>query len=605
MKKKYLFSLIATLTVLASCTTTPSTSVSSSSKSNNSQNTSTSSTISNSSSSSSSLSSSSLSSSSSSSSSSNSSSSTIKPEEKVVQLLSEINLDNIVSYNFIDRSYSYNSYNNSKYIVTGNVSTGLVNYEATHKFKLYNNDVIVDNISVDSLDGVEKTEAVLNTKAKGQIYLKNNYIYDYFICNSMKEQSFVECYETDYYRNLNTYFNYLGIITDIKTAFSDPNSYFPTESGYETPIIEYNIENGIEHYSLTSKFPGTDDYKPLIINFEVDYNTSTNTFTKIKSQNRSMIGSLDTDFEIGTSSITSYTITNIQFGEKDIFNDSLYTFDDIQNKNNIHNAPKYIVDISNLNDGLIDENTAFEIVKNIYAYSNNIRQTNYSMKYHNAFDFATTDRTEFGDAIFEGKIISYANGILDNNGTIQLMDSSDQPIGDKSDFRIFTKAESYGILRGGKFSKYITSAFAFMAKSYITNTREYLDANPLYWNEIASIYNNFETYGLGQTIVNNSKINVSVSGTKSGSSLEIKAQLHSVSSYGTNTENIDAFTFYIEDNKLMSLLFQTTGNTSSGKYTDTYEAKFVHGSKKNFSGDEMNILDEIESQISMDDFNII
>lgn len=600
MKKKYLFSLIATLTVLASCTTTPSTSVSSSSKSNNSQNTSTSSTISNSSSSSSSLSSSS-----SSSSSSNSSSSTIKPEEKVVQLLSEINLDNIVSYNFIDRSYSYNSYNNSKYIVTGNVSTGLVNYKATHKFKLYNNDVIVDNISVDSLDGVEKTEAVLNTKAKGQIYLKNNYIYDYFICNSMKEQSFVECYETDYYRNLNTYFNYLGIITDIKTAFSDPNSYFPTESGYETPIIEYNIENGIEHYSLTSKFPGTDDYKPVIINFEVDYNTSTNTFTKIKSQNRSMIGSLDTDFEIGTSSITSYTITNIQFGEKDIFNDSLYTFDDIQNKNNIHNAPKYIVDISNLNDGLIDENTAFEIVKNIYAYSNNIRQTNYSMKYHNAFDFATTDRTEFGDAIFEGKIISYANGILDNNGTIQLMDSSDQPIGDKSDFRIFTKAESYGILRGGKFSKYITSAFAFMAKSYITNTREYLDANPLYWNEIASIYNNFETYGLGQTIVNNSKINVSVSGTKSGSSLEIKAQLHSVSSYGTNTENIDTFTFYIEDNKLMSLLFQTTGNTSSGKYTDTYEAKFVHGSKKNFSGDEMNILDEIESQISMDDFNII
>ena len=112
MKKKYLFSLIATLTVLASCTTTPSTSVSSSSKSNNSQNTSTSSTISNSSSSSSSLSSSS-----SSSSSSNSSSSTIKPEEKVVQLLSEINLDNIVSYNFIDRSYSYNSYNNSKYIL--------------------------------------------------------------------------------------------------------------------------------------------------------------------------------------------------------------------------------------------------------------------------------------------------------------------------------------------------------------------------------------------------------------------------------------------------------------------------------------------------------
>ena len=74
------------------------------------------------------------------------------------------------------------------------------------------------------------------------------------------------------------------------------------------------------------------------------------------------------------------------------------------------------------------------IIRNIYAYSNDVRQTNYSMLYHGAFDFANTDRTEFGNALFEGKMIAYSNGILDNNGTIQLVDSDDSPKGEKSPF---------------------------------------------------------------------------------------------------------------------------------------------------------------------------
>lgn len=88
------------------------------------------------------------------------------------------------------------------------------------------------------------------------------------------------------------------------------------------------------------------------------------------------------------------------------------------------------------------------------------------MIYHDAFDFATTDRTTFGDAKFEGKIIAYNNGITDNNGTIQLVDTENQPTGTPAPYRIFTKATSIGIFRGGKFTKYITSAFGYASKHH-------------------------------------------------------------------------------------------------------------------------------------------
>lgn len=48
------------------------------------------------------------------------------------------------------------------------------------------------------------------------------------------------------------------------------------------------------------------------------------------------------------------------------------------------------------------------------------------------------------------------------------------------------------------------------------------------------------------------------------------------------------------------------GQTSSSvKYEDTYEARFVHAHKVDFTGTEMDILNEIETQITMDDFKII
>ena len=52
--------------------------------------------------------------------------------------------------------------------------------------------------------------------------------------------------------------------------------------------------------------------------------------------------------------------------------------------------------------------------------------------------------------------------------------------------------------------------------------------------------------------------------------------------------------------------FMTTGTRVSGeKYKDSYEARFVHANKEDFSGVEMDIENEIETQITMEDFNII
>ncbi len=527
--------------------------------------------------------------------------------EKLIGLLNNVDLDNIVSYDFVDRSYSYNSYTGSKYIVTGDSSVGMINYEATHKFKLFNNDFISDQITVNYLGAVENKIITNTVSANGQVFVKDNVIYDYFICPSMTAQSYVNCYEVDIYRTFNQYFNYLSIISDAITAFRDPNAYFPSNSGYQTPILNISTKDNVETYSLQGRYPGDDSYKPFIIDFNIEYDTKAKELKKITYQERSMMSTLDADYEISTSSLAQYTITNIKFGNKTNYSGTVYTFDNIVDKEKIHNAPEQVVDVSKVNDGELNEKIVQNIIRNIYAYSNDIRQTNYSMLYHGAFDFANTDRTEFGNALFEGKMIAYSNGILDNNGTIQLVDSDDSPKGEKSPFRIFTKAEDLGIFKGGKFSKYITSSFGFVLKSNVTSAREYLDANPLYWPELSQYVEMLQTLNLGKNYTSSSSsFEISMSGTKSGNNLELKAQIHFASNNKFNIENFYSFTFTIENDKLMYCKFVTTGHTSDKeKYDDVYEARFVHAPRVAFSGEEMDILNEIDTQVDITEFEIL
>lgn len=527
--------------------------------------------------------------------------------EKLIRLLNNVNLDNIVSYDFVDRSYSYNSYNGSKYIVTGDSSVGMINYEATHKFKLFNNDFISDQITVNYLGAVENKIITNTVSANGQVFVKDNIIYDYFICPSMTTQSYVNCYEVDVYRTFNQYFNYLSILSDAITAFTDPNAYFPSNSGYQAPILNISTKDNVEIYSLQGRYPGDDSYKPFIIDFNVEYDTKANEFKKITYQERSMMSTLDADYEISTSSLAQYTITNIKFGNKTNYSGTVYTFDNIADKEKIHNAPEQVVDVSKVNDGELNEKMVQNIIRNIYAYSNDIRQTNYSMLYHGAFDFANTDRTKFGNALFEGKMIAYSNGILDNNGTIQLVDSNDSPKGEKSPFRIFTKAEDIGIFKGGKFSKYITSSFGFALKSDVNSARKYLDANPLYWPELSQYVEMLQTLNLGKNYTSSgSSYEISMSGNKSGNTLELKAQIHFASNNKFNIENFYSFTFTIENDKLMYCKFVTTGHTSDKeKYDDVYEARFVHAPRVAFSGEEMDILNEIDTQVDITEFEIL
>lgn len=527
--------------------------------------------------------------------------------EKLIRLLNNVDLDNIVSYDFVDRSYSYNSYNGSKYIVTGDSSVGKINYEATHKFKLFNNDFISDQIVVNYLGAVENKIITNTVSANGQVFVKDNVIYDYFICPSMTAQSYVNCYEVDIYRTFNQYFNYLSILSDVITAFRDPNAYFPSNSGYQTPILNISTKDNVETYSLQGSYPGDDSYKPFIIDFNIEYDTKANEFKKITYQERSMMSTLDADYEISTSSLAQYTITNIKFGNKTNYSGTVYTFDNIADKEKIHNAPEQVVDVSKVNDGELNEKMVQNIIRNIYAYSNDIRQTNYSMLYHGAFDFANTDRTEFGNALFEGKMIAYSNGILDNNGTIQLVDSDDSPKGEKSPFRIFTKAEDKGIFKGGQFSKYITSSFGFVLKSNVNSAREYLDANPLYWPELSQYVEMLQTLNLGKNYTSSSSsFEISMSGTKSGNTLELKAQIHFASNNKFNIENFYSFIFTIENDKLMYCKFVTTGHTSDKeKYDDVYEARFVHAPRVAFSGEEMDILNEIDTQVDITEFEIL
>lgn len=528
--------------------------------------------------------------------------SSLTENEEAANLLSSIKVDQITSFDFVDRSYDFDSYYNAKYFITGNIKKAYVNYKANHSFSMYE-DVICDEVDVDALEGVETVTSKANISAKGQIFTdKNNYLYDYLVCEKEPEQSYVNCYEMDYFTNLKTYFDYLDIIAYSSEAFSSPATYFSEDKGFESYSFDLTKKDDIETYSLEGKYPGSDTYKPYIINFEVSYNRKTSSFVKISYKERSLLNTLNGDFETETSSLRAWDISNIKTGERKQFGGKKYTFDNITNKSQIHDAPIEKVDLSNVSDGKIDDETVLKIFKNIYAYSNDISQMNYSMYYHDAFDIADTSK-DIGDAIFSGKIIAYSNNITDNVGTIQKVDKDGLPLSEKAaNFRIFSEvvdtSEAKGILRIGEFDKYMTSCLAYQAKSNFVSTRSYLDPNPLYWGEIANIYSVFEKYGLGdKQLSTTNSIKISVSGNKNGNSLSLTSQIHTSTSL---TEYIDRFSFEIKNDKLEYMKFETSGKN----YTDVYEGRFLHTEKKEFTGERINT-DDITTQISMEQFNII
>lgn len=524
--------------------------------------------------------------------------------ELISKRLSKLDVNKITSFNFIDRSFDWRSYYNAKYIFTGDVQKAYVNYEAYHSFKVYE-DVITDELDVDALVGVENPVKKDGLSAKGQIFTdKNDYLYDYLVCEKDPRKSFVNCYEMDYFNNLSSYFNYLDIVASASIAFLDPTNYFSQDDGYLEPIVEIQIEDGKEIYSLEAKHEGDQTYKPYILDFEVTFNPQTSSFERIVYKERSLLNTLEGDLETETDTLRAWTLYNIHFGEKEKFDGNRYTFQDIPDKSAIHDAPIEPVDLSTISDGKLPDTTTLNIIRKINAYTRDIRQMNYSMLYHDAFDFATdSNSADFGDAIFSGKAISYSNNILDNVGTIQKVDANGLPKNEKpANFRIFTEVvdtkDAQGVLRIGQFDKYITSCLAFASKSEFQSTHSYLDANPLRWSEIADILSDFSTYDLGNNASSSKTIKITVSGEKKGTSLSLMGQIHSNSGL---TEYIDRFTFEIENDALVYTKFETTGKN----YTDTYEARFVHGPKSEFKGERISSDDGDFVQVTIDKFNII
>lgn len=528
----------------------------------------------------------------------------IPSAELISKRLSKLDVNKITSFNFIDRSFDWRSYYNAKYIFTGDVQKAYVNYEAYHSFKVYE-DIITDELDVDALVGVENPVKKDGLSAKGQIFTdKNDYLYDYLVCEKDPRKSFVNCYEMDYFNNLSSYFNYLDIVVSAANAFLDPTNYFSQEDGYLEPIVEIQLEDGKEIYTLEAQYEGDQTYKPFILDFEVVFNPQTSSFEKIVYKERSLLNTLKGDFETETDALRVWTLYNIRFGEKEKFNGERYTFQDIPDKSAIHDAPIEPVDLSSISDGKLPDTTTLDIIRKINAYTRDIRQMNYSMLYHDAFDFAAdSSGADFGDAIFSGKAISYSNNILDNVGTIQKIDKNGLPKNEKpANFRIFTEVvdtkDAQGVLRIGQFDKYITSCLAFASKSEFQSTHSYLDANPLRWSEIADILSDFSTYDLGNNASSSKTIKITVSGEKKGTSLSLMGQIHSNSGL---TEYIDRFTFEIENDALIYTKFETTGKN----YTDTYEARFVHGPKSEFKGERISSDDGDFVQVTIDKFNII
>lgn len=519
------------------------------------------------------------------------------------KILEKINTKNIKSFDFIDRSYNFDSYNNSKYIVTGSASKALINYEARHKYNLYNNNFIADEIEIDALIGVESVEVINTTNAKGQIYQEGNYLYDYFI-GPNKDDNFVNCYTTSKYRTLDIYFNYLSLIKDTINFYQNVNALYPAESGFSTPLTNISNEDNKETYLMSVSYPGDSTYMAFTYEYEVIIDSKTKSLDTLKVKLIQYKDTISGDYENEARTYIEYTLSNFKYGKKSNYEGEYNNFSMI-NERSIHNKPAQIVDTSNIKDGNLTSDDSLKIARNIFAYGENIKQCNYEFIYHDAFDIVNVNNG-IGNMKFKGIITSYSNDIQLNNGFMQKINNDDIPTGDKSNYQIFTIADDDGVKKGGKFDKYMTNCFAYLSKDNVVNTdnvtgdlRSYTGANPLLFPEFRNTIKTYQQYNLGKTIDSNVTVEISASGYKNGDNLSITT---SIRKYGSLVDNTYTFTYEINKDDIKSCKFVVSGQLNSGtKYIDTYQATFLSGNKDTYKGEYMDFSD-IYTQVGMEAF---
>ena len=529
---------------------------------------------------------------------------------KASSFLQTLSWDEVNAFSFVDRSYASNYYYNSKYMVTG--GGALVNYKASHAFKLYEGDFVEDNVTIDALTGVESSSTQNSFNAEEQIYLQDNYIHDIFLVD-VEGESYANCYPSHRYRTLSDYLNYDSVLKDSASALSNLEKAFPKDDGFLDPDIVITTEGDKEHYTVEVSYPGDTTYVAYSRGYDLTLDKNSKTLDSITMSLRYYKDDIDGAYETSTAMLQSYTISSLSFGKKGAYSGTKHTIDELP-ADKVHGAPARQIDLTNIADGELTGETALSFVNNILYYARDTRETKYSFIYHDAFDFASSEKTSIGDVLFEGKLIAYQNDILDNHGSMRKVNSKDEPYGESASYWIFAEAKEDYIQKGGKFDKWITSSYAGVDAKYITDLRSYLDANPLFYGEMdggelkdsefKKQLSLFSSYPLGKTKSDGSTLNLSVKGNKSGNSITLEAT-SAITLDNSNASVTNTWSFLIQSDYLTSFSLKMEENTHSNTYyCDTYEAVFLHAPKQVYKGEAFNY-EEIQYQVYWSSFNVI
>ncbi len=504
--------------------------------------------------------------------------------EKVANVLKEVDFSKISAFDFVDRSYARKTYFNSKYVVTGDASAAVVNYEAKHHYQFHTNDFVNDTVKINAYRGVEDTQTVKDYEANEQIYAEEGFLYDLFMVN-VENESFAHCYPADRYMTVQNYLAYPEIVKDTVTSFSDLSAVFPESAGWQTPVTNIQTENGIETYQVSVDYPGSDIYYAMTYSFEVSLNVEKEQIEALTHSVRYYMSTIDGAFETSTARLTRYSFSHFAFGAKADFTGTKHTLSELPD-DKITGKPATKVDVSTYSDGALPNDVAEALLTNLDTYGRGARQTNYRFLYHDAVDVADVNYPVFGNACFEGKLVAYQNDILINDGSIRLVDASDQPTGDPAAYHIVTVADDTKVERGATFSKYITTCYSQVAASINLDLRAYTGANPLYYPEFQYYLSVAKALPSGTTTQSNATAVRTISATKNGDAITLSTRVTMSSS---NRSATDDFTFEIQ-NGVLSFFRYVTSETTGGQtdYTDTYEAKILYAPLTAYTEEEIS-----------------
>lgn len=494
----------------------------------------------------------------------------------VVQALSAIDFDSIISFDYVYRSYQDN-------YITGDIFTNKSEHVTMHNY-------------VDGAEGVLKTyeptkpsEILVNEVDSGRIatyYVSDeDFVVGYVSDDSsVLDNNYLSYFENHRYTSPHKKVRYYeGVYSNLYKGFSDPNAMWDPSLGFVHEEDAFTVEVVDDTYVCTysAYAPEMEYYSHEVgtakVVLDADLNYLSGSFEVLLYD----IGYSD-DMDAHANNYSYAEFSNITYGtlqEKTIepFADSSFLSGSISGK------PHEVVE--GLPEGNLSDDNVKDILRNVNAYGEGAKSATLTSHYGNYLDMTTWEY--IGAVDVNTTLETYSNGILIANNNC---DFESEEYVDYSETIQYVCGDA-GVETTSKIND--EYSYSIQQAAYITSLKQIMSPSPAYrestilynFNEIASlgfgISNDNGIYAIKHELVkatnNNGTIEIEISSTLESEWMQDSVRTYKftiVDNFMTHYEYVELFVADVDEN-----------TSYTNEYTDSFVYDVVKGELDEYTGE--------------------